>query len=77
LRGSWFSLTTGRNRGAIFVKSIFVTLFEKIPAKTPYLPALKGVKPVSFGLDVTFVRYVSDGLPEGQVLAEMGCLVKE
>ena len=62
---------------AIFVKTIFFTLFKKILTETPYSLGIKGVKAVSFGLVVTFGRYVSDGMPEEQVSAEMGCLVKE
>jgi hypothetical protein len=65
------------NQSLIFVKSNFFTFIKKLLTKTPYPLALKGVKVVSFGLDVTFGRYVSDGMPEEQVLAEMGCLVKE
>jgi hypothetical protein len=77
LEGLGFSLTKGQTHGAIFVKSMIFTLFKTKLAKTPYPLALRGVKSVYFGLDVTSVRYVLDGLPKGQVLAEMGCLVKE
>jgi hypothetical protein len=65
------------NQRAIFVKSIFFAFFKKIQTKTPYSLALKGVKAVSFSLDVKCGRYVSDGMPEEEVSAEMGCLVKE
>jgi hypothetical protein len=51
--------------------------FQKLLLKTLPSPVRKCVKAVSFGAVDIAGRYVSDGTPESQVLAEMGCLAKE
>jgi hypothetical protein len=52
-------------------------LFQKLLLTTLHSPVSKCVKAVSFGAVDKAGRYVSDGTPKAQVLAEMGCLAKE